>query len=182
MMESLSESYFIREATPSDVGEICNIYNYYVLKDGDMTTFEESPISLQEMHSRYDKITNEINFPFLVACAGGMDGPIAGYAYSQGYKPRHAYRFSAEDSIYLHPSHCGKGLGSRLLSDLLNRLKIKGIKQVVAVIGTEEDNPASMYLHSKLGFKLVGTYPKIGFKYGKWVDRCHMQKSIDDED
>jgi L-amino acid N-acyltransferase YncA len=174
---SIAEDYDIREAIFEDLSEITTIYNYYVLKIGDVTTFEEEPVTLTEMKSRFDRITSDMHFPFLVVVEK-TSGKIAGYAYAQPYKPRAAYRFSAEDSIYLHPDYTGKNIGTALLRNLLVQLRTKGIKQVVAVLGTQKDNPASYHMHAKLGFKEVAHYPKIGWKYEQWVDRVHMQAEI----
>jgi len=131
--------YEIRDACEADIPDIAQIYNYYVLLDQDLTTFEEMPVSMAEMRSRFEEVTNpqnkEFGFPFLVAVAidasaGTGTGAVVGYSYGLQYKPRVAYRFSAEDSIYLHPAHTGRGLGRRLLTSLLERLRAQGIKQV----------------------------------------------------
>ena len=179
--------YEIRDACLQDIPHISQIYNYYVLLDQDVTTFEEQPVSAAEMRKRFEKITTELSFPFLVCIrkpeaegGAGKGEEVVGYCYGQSYKPRAAYRFSCEDSIYLHPSHTGRGLGRRLLSTLLRRLQARGIKQVVSVLGTKEDNPGSMRLHHSLGFVVCANYKRVGFKHGRWVDRIHMQKSLDD--
>ena len=179
--------YEIRDACLQDIPHISQIYNYYVLLDQDVTTFEEQPVSVAEMRERFEKITTELSFPFLVCIRkpdaegeAGKGEEVVGYCYGQSYKPRAAYRFSCEDSIYLHPSHTSRGLGRRLLSTLLRRLQAQGIKQVVSVLGTKEDNPGSMRLHHSLGFVVCANYKRIGFKHGRWVDRIHMQKSLDD--
>jgi len=165
----------IRDATTDDVSAICGIYNYYVLRDGDIVSFEEEEVQETEMQRRHDTITEKLQFPFLVACINEV---VVGYAYANKYKERSAYRFSAESSVYLHPEYQREGVGTSLMAALMPRLAARGIKQVVAVLGTQQDNPGSYRLHDMFGFKTVAMYPKIGFKFGKWVDRIHMQRSL----
>jgi L-amino acid N-acyltransferase YncA len=165
----------IRDATTDDVASICGIYNYYVLRDGDLVTFEEAEVQEAEMQRRHDTITDKLQFPFLVAC---IDEVVVGYAYGNQFKERSAYRFSAESTVYLHPEYQRRGVGTSLMAALMPRLAAKGVKQVVAVLGTQEDNPGSYRLHNLFGFKTVARYPKIGYKFGKWVDRIHMQCSL----
>jgi len=165
----------MRNAEKRDMFDVCEIYRYYVELPGDLTSFEEEAPPVEEMVRRFENITNTGNFPFLLA---EIRGQIIGYAYANFYKPRSAYRFSAENSIYIHPDHTGKGLGSLLMKELLERLKRRGIRQVVAVIGTNDDNPASYQMHLKFGFTQAALFKKIGFKFNKWIDRVHMQLDL----
>lgn len=174
---SNSKDIIIRNCKIDDIKEITNIYNYYITLDKDVTTFEEIPVTSDDMLNRYNNLKT-CNFPYIVAT--DVNDNVMGYAYSGMYKPRSAYRFSAEDSIYIHHEHTGKGIGSLLLKELLVLLKHIGIKQVVAVLGTQQDNPGSYALHKKFGFVEVGVYKNIGYKHGVWVDRLHMQCMLDD--
>ena len=131
----------VRGSTTNDVPQIAAIYAHYIDPE-DVTTFEEEVPTDAEMSSRRQH-TLEQGFPYLVAVETIKEGPetkdvVVGYAYAGKYKERACYRFSCEDSIYLHPDHCGKGIGSALLQRLLQRLKQNGMKQVVAVLGTFE--------------------------------------------
>ncbi len=172
---SAKECILVRDAVTSDLDAICNIYNYYVLKSGDFTTFEEEQVPLEEILRRYENITAKNKFPYLVACIGDT---VVGYAYGNYYHARESYKYSAENSIYLSAQYRRSGVGSALLAELLDRLRKRGCRNIVAVLGTQEDNPASFGLHSKFGFKQVALYPRIGFKHGRWVDRVHMQLSL----
>ena len=113
-------------------------------------------------------------FPYLVAELGGH---VVGYAYANHYRPRIAYRFSVEDSIYVAPDAPRKGIGRALLSNLIARCTGQGYRQMVAVIG-DTQNLGSVGLHAALGFRVVGTLPSIGFKHGRWVDSVFMQRPL----
>lgn len=104
-----------------------------------------------------------------------------GYAYAGAYRPRPAYRFSVENSVYVTPDAQGKGVGSALLSELLQRCGALGYRQVIAVIGDSE-NHASIRLHEKHGFRHAGGLKSIGFKFGRWVDSVIMQRAIGEGD
>ena len=100
-----------------------------------------------------------------------------GYAYASVYRPRVAYRFTVEDSVYLHPEHLRKGLGRLLLSTVIAECEQLGYRQMIAVIG-DSDNSASIGLHQALGFKHAGVLRAVGFKFGRWVDTVLMQRSL----
>ncbi len=184
MSSKFGSRYEVRSAVKDDVASIARIYNYYVLKSGDVTTFEEDTVTNQEMTNRFLHITDTLQFPFLVAYSEEDDNKVIGYAYAGQYKTRTAYRFSVEDTIYLDPEYTGKGIGSILLNELIEALKNcgKGIMNIICVIGTMKDNPGSMKLHENFGFKVVAKYKKIGYKYGKFVDRIHMQLCLNEEE
>ena len=161
--------------------QVRSIYAHYVTLENDVTTFEETVPSLEEMQRRFNKVTNGsgIKFPFLVAEQLQPQRRILGYAYANTYRSRTAYRFTAETSIYVANDQRGRGLGTTLLTVLLQRLRATGqIRQVIAVLGTEADNPGSFHLHRKFGFTVAGRFTGIGWKYGRWVDRVHMQLEL----
>ena len=174
--------YCIRDVNPasgSDLGSIQRICNYYIGREGDVATFEEDPVSQEDMATRV-RDTLDKGFWWLVAVGQGADGSdeVQGYAYANFFKPRSAYRFSAETSIYIDPAQQRQGLGRALMEELLRRLRGKGMRQAVAILGTQEDNPGSHRLHSALGFQEVAHLRDIGFKHDRFVDRVWMQLAL----
>jgi L-amino acid N-acyltransferase YncA len=161
----------IRDAAPADLPEITAIYRESV--ENGIGTYELEPPSQAEMGSRFETITAQ-NYPFLIA--EDPDGRVLGYAYSSPFRTRPAYRYLAEDSIYVAPHARGMNIGAALLDALMSRTADLGIRQMVAVIGGA--NPASIALHEKAGFKHVGRMPASGFKFGKWVDTVIMQLEL----
>lgn len=161
----------IRDATVADIPQIQRIYSHHVLSS--TTTFEEVPPTEEEMLLRMDKV-RENRLPWLVA---EQDGRILGYCYAAPYRPRPAYRYTIEDSIYLAEGETGKGIGQQLLSTLLERCEQGPWRQMIAVIaGTQ--NESSIILHRKLGFAHVGTQPDTGYKFGQWIDVVFMQRAL----
>lgn len=154
----------VRECTADDVAAIQDIYSSYIVT---VATFEEVAPTAEEMEQRRQKVLTA-GFPYLVA-TDGEGGPVMGYAYGQPFAERAAYRYTAEESIYLASQFHGRGVGTVLLRAILERLRAKGIRQVVAVTATEEDNPGTHRLHRKLGFSQVGLLNDIGMKHGAWV-------------
>lgn len=163
----------IRPATSSDLAGITEIYAHHVLNG--TGTFETEPPSETEMEQRWRDVLSK-GLPYLVA---ESDGKVQGYAYANWFKPRPAYRFSAEDSIYLHPAALGQGLGTQLLTELLRQLELLGVRQVLAVIG-DSNNLGSVGVHEKMGFDRVGVMESVGWKFGRWLDVVLMQKTIGD--
>nr|WP_237173613.1 GNAT family N-acetyltransferase [Paracandidimonas lactea] len=161
----------IRDATPDDIASVQAIYAHHVLNS--IYTFEEIPPTVDEMRQRLDKITNQ-GLPFLVAV---LDGVVVGYAYAGLYRPRIAYRYTLEDSIYLSPQQSGKGLGKVLLAELLRRCEQGPWRQMIAVIAGH-DNRSSISLHRSLGFAYVGAQPATGYKLGRWIDVVFMQRAL----
>lgn len=160
----------IRSAVVEDAGEIAAIYARYVLAS--TATFEiETPDAVEIV--RRMSVVLSLGLPYLVA---EVDGEIAGYGYAGRFRPREAYRFTAEDTVYLRPEFAGRGLGRFLLSELVARAKSAGIRQMVAVIGGE--NSASVRLHRALGFADVGVLRGVGYKFGEWLDVTMMQREL----
>jgi phosphinothricin acetyltransferase len=160
-----------RASIDSDLPAILAIYRHYVLHT--TSTFETEVPSLDEMSRRRAEIL-AIGLPFLVAEA---DGEVAGYAYATRYRPRGAYRYTLEDSIYLHPAHTGKGAGSGLLASVIEACEAWGARQLIAVIGGS-DNAASIGLHTKFGFRHAGLLRSAGYKFDRWADSVLMQRSL----
>lgn len=147
------------------------IYRHHVLHG--LASFEEVPPSLDELLTRRAAVL-EIGLPYLVAVEGQA---VVGYAYATRYRPRPAYRFSIEDSVYVADGLGGRGIGVALLGALIERCEAGPWRQMLAVIGNSE-NTASIALHTRLGFKLIGTFESAGFKHGRWVDTVLMQRSL----
>lgn len=158
-------------ARPDHVSDIQEIYAWHVMNG--IATFETVPPTVDEMQQRLDKVC-QAKTPWLVA---EIDGRVVGYCYLAHYRPRYAYRFTLEDSIYLHPDYAGKGIGKALLSEAIRQAEQAGFRQLIAVIGNSE-NAGSLQLHRALGFAITGTLKAVGFKHGRWVDTVIMQKML----
>ncbi|HEX6958044.1 MAG TPA: GNAT family N-acetyltransferase [Ferrovibrio sp.] len=161
----------VRPSTEDDIPAITAIYAHHV-RHG-LGSFEEVPPSEAEMAQRRRDVLAK-GLPYLAA---ELDGRVAGYAYANLYRPRIAYRFTLEDSIYVAPDAPRRGIGRALLGDLLARSAALGYRQMVAVIG-DTANLGSVGLHAALGFRVVGTLPSVGFKFGRWVDSVFMQRPL----
>ena len=161
----------IRPATPADLPAIRTIYAHHVVHG--LASFEEVPPDVDEMRGRFTTLT-EAGYPYLVAEA---DGRVLGYSYCGPYRPRPAYRYSVENSVYLAPEAARRGIGRLLLAALIERATALGKRQMVAVIG-DSANHASIGLHTALGFRMVGKIEGAGFKHGRWVDSVLMQRQL----
>ena len=125
------------------------------------------------MAARMRKIVG-LGLPYLVA---ESDGAVLGYSYAGPFHPRSAYRYTLEDTIYLHPDAQGQGLGRKLLTILLDRCEAIGCRQMMSLIYSVE-NSASVALHEKLGFRIVGYAYGVAYKFGRWLDLVQMQKPL----
>jgi L-amino acid N-acyltransferase YncA len=161
----------IRPAEAGDLALLQQIYVGHVLNGA--ASFEEEPPTREEFQRRWRSIV-DLGLPYLVACDGE---DVFGYAYAGPYRPRSAYRFTVEDSIYLAPEAIGKGIGARLLTGVIDGAARAGKRQMLAVIG-DSANTASIALHRRLGFRPVGTFQSVGFKFGRWVDSVLMQRAL----
>jgi L-amino acid N-acyltransferase YncA len=167
--------FVLRAAALDDLPAIQAIYAHHVLHG--LGTFEETPPSLEEMTRRWRSLV-EAGMPYLVAVDAGT---VMGYAYAGLYRPRPAYRYSVEDSVYVAPDAARRGYGRRLVAALIEQCAAKGFRQMLAVIG-DRDNHGSVGLHRNLGFKEVGLLSSVGFKFGRWVDVVVMQRPLGDGD
>ena len=161
----------VRAAVPADIGAITRIYAHAV-RFG-TASFEIEPPDEAEM-ARRQRALIEGGFPYFVAEA---DGTVAGYAYAGPYRPRPAYRFSVENSVYVAPDAHRRGVGRALLDRLIAEAATRGFRQMIAVIG-DSDQAASIALHRAAGFRLVGTIAAVGFKHGRWLDSVLMQREL----
>ena len=161
----------IRPATEADIPEIQSIYAHHVLAG--TGTFEEEPPSVEEMQERFENVRSR-GWDWLVAVdATG----VLGYAYYTQFRDRSAYRFTAEDSVYVREDVRGQGVGKALVVRLIEDATAQGFRQMVAVIGDAE-NVGSIGVHATLGFQMAGTLRAVGLKLGRWLDVVTMQRPL----
>ena len=161
----------ISRAVPADLPEIQAIYAHHVLHGAG--SFEEVPPSVEEMLARFTVATGR-GWCWLVASdATG----VLGYAYYAQHKDRSAYRFTAEDSVYVRDDVRGQGVGKALVAGLIEYATAAGFRQMVAVIG-DADNVGSIGMHASLGFARVGLLRAVGWKFGRWMDSVTMQRPL----
>ena len=162
----------IRPLAAEDLPQIQQIYAHHVLHG--TGSWEWEPPSLAEMTARAQSV-QERKLPYLVA---EVAEKIVGYAYASPYRPRAGYRFTLEDSVYLHPEFSKQGIGLQLLQKLLAQSGALGYREMIAVIG-DSANLASIRLHERAGFVEVGVFRNIGFKFGRYLDSVYMQAQLD---
>jgi phosphinothricin acetyltransferase len=160
----------IRAATQGDAAAIADIYAPFVA--GSAVSFEAEPPDEAEMRRRIEGGGGA--FPWLAA--EEEDGSLIGYAYAAPFRPRHAYRFTVETSVYLRGEAQGRGIGRSLYAPLLALLKAQGFTQAIAAIALPND--ASVRLHERLGFRHAGTYERVGHKLGAWWDVGLWQRPL----
>jgi phosphinothricin acetyltransferase len=161
----------LRPSTDADLPAIQAIYAHAVLEG--TGTFETEVPGVEEMSRRRAEVLSR-HLPWLVAERGG---DVLGYAYANYFRPRLAYRFCVEDSIYLAPAAQGQGVGRLLLAELLARCEAAGARQMLAVIG-DAANAGSVGVHTALGFEHTGVLKSAGWKFGRWLDVVLMQRSL----
>lgn len=161
----------VRASRDDDLDAIAAIYAHHV-RHG-TASFETEPPSVEEMQRRRAEILAR-GFPYLVA---ESEGAVVGYAYAGPYRPRPAYRDTVEDSIYLRPDVAGRGIGTALLTALVAACETLGLRQMVAVAG-DSANLASVRVHERCGFRLVGVLKDVGFKHGRWLDTVLLQRQL----
>ena len=165
----------IRPSNDTDLPAITEIYAHHVLTG--TGTFEVDPPSLDDMRGRRADVLSK-GLPWLVAVENEK---VVGYAYCNWFKPRPAYRFSAEDSIYLSPEVAGKGVGRTLLAELIAQAQRVGVRKLIAVIG-DSANAGSIAVHKSAGFQTVGVLKSCGWKFDKWLDVVMMDKALGEAD
>lgn len=168
-------SVIIRETSDADIPAIQAIYEHHVLHGS--ASFELTPPSVDEMRQRRASVLAS-SLPYLSA---EVDGEVVGYAYATLYRPRPAYRFTCEDSVYIKPGMAGAGIGGKLLAALIVRCTAQGWRQMLAVVG-DSANAASLALHARNGFHAVGTLRSVGHKFGEWRDTVLMQRQLGEGD
>jgi phosphinothricin acetyltransferase len=173
--DGVSEALTIRPAAEADAPALAAIYGHHCLHG--FGTFEEEGPSPEEMAQRLAAVTAR-GLPYFVA---EQDGVVVGFAYAGPFRPRAAYRYTAEDSVYIAPGMQGRGVGKVLLTQVIAACEALGLRQLMAVIGDSE-NAGSIGLHRSLGFMQTGVGRSVGFKLGRWVDIVHMQRALNGGD
>ncbi len=161
----------IRPATAADLPSVTEVYAHEVCFG--TATFELVPPDLAEMTRRFQAMVDG-GYPYFVAV---QEGSVVGYAYASSYRPRPAYRFTVENSVYLRPATHRRGIGRQLLERLTAECEARGFRQMIAVIG-DSANAASIGVHAACGFRMIGTHPHVGLKFGRWLDTVMMQREL----
>ncbi|MAH85106.1 MAG: GNAT family N-acetyltransferase [Rhodospirillaceae bacterium TMED8] len=167
----MSDKVMVRDARHQDIPAIQSIYAYHVLHG--VGSWEKTPPEIDEMVTRHDTITKN-KYPYYV---GTIDGEVLGYAYVCSYRPRPAYQFTVENSVYVANDAARRGIGLTLLDALISQCTFLGFRRMVAIIGDSANYP-SIGLHKKAGFHHVGIIPACGFKHEKWLDQVIMQRAL----
>lgn len=170
-MTSTALKFTVRETAAADMPTIQAIYAKQVASG--FATFEEEPPTADELLSRRDAILDH-GLPYLCA---ERDGQVIGYSYAAAHRPRPAYRYTVEDSVYVDEGARGQGVGRALLEAVIARCEDGPWRQMIAVIG-DSANAGSIALHRRLDFHHVGTLEAVGFKLGRWVDTVIMQRPL----
>ncbi|MDR7332364.1 N-acetyltransferase family protein [Roseateles asaccharophilus] len=171
MSQPPAQPLILRPSTDADLPAIQAIYAQAVLEG--TGTFETEVPTVEEMARRRAEVLGRA-LPWLVA---ERDGAVLGYAYANYFRPRLAYRFCVEDSIYLSPAAQGQGVGRLLLAELIARCEAVGARQMLAVIG-DANNAGSVGVHTALGFEHTGVLKSAGWKFGRWLDVVLMQRQL----
>ena len=161
----------LRPVAEADLPQVQGIYAHHVLTG--IASFELEPPDLAEMQRRCAALL-ERRLPYLVAVEGER---VLGYAYAGPYRPRPAYAWTLEDSVYLSPSQAGRGIGTALLGELIRQATDLGYRQMIAVIG-DSGNAGSIALHRRHGFRDAGLFRSVGWKHGRWIDSVLMQRPL----
>lgn len=164
----------VRDATEADMAQVQAIYTFYVTRTA--ASFEEVPPTVEEMIRRR-AATLERGMPYLVA---EDRGEVVGYTYAGPWRPRSAYRYTLEDSIYVAPFVQRRGVGRALLGGLIERCTEMGYRRLIAVIG-DSANQSSIALHRAMGFRQEGVLRGVGLKFGRWVDVVMMHRVLGDD-
>jgi len=160
----------IRPFEWADIPQITAIYRHEVLHN--TATFDTEPLSESQMAAKFGPML-EMGHPLYVAV---HEDDLLGYAYASVYRPRLAYRFTCENTVYCAPEAQKMGVGTALMETIIDRSRAFGFKQMIAVITSE--SAGSIRLHEKLGFRVVGNYEAVGFKFDRWLDIVHMQQAL----
>lgn len=161
----------IRDSGDADLPAIRQIYAHHVLHG--LASFEEQPPSVAALAERRRSLLQD-GYPYLV---GEADGQVIGYSYAGRYRPRPAYRYTVESTVYIADGYARRGFGRALLGALIERCSAQGLRRMIAVIGDDAHLP-SIKLHEALGFRLAGHLHAVGFKHGRWVDSVLMERAL----
>ena len=162
----------LRDAAEADLAAVTALYAGECL--GGTATFETTPPTLEEMTGRFAVVKRHA-LPWLVA---EIDGRFAGYAYASPFRPRPAYRYGVEGSIYVEADARGHGVGRALLEALIARVQAMGLRHIIGAISDSDTSAASITLHRALGFREAGVYRQVGWKFDRWLDVTLMQLDL----
>ncbi len=162
----------VRDAVAGDLEAITALYGCEVLNG--TATFELTPPSLADMTGRFEAVQSKA-LPWLIA---EIDGVFAGYAYASPFRPRPAYRYGVEVSIYVEKTARGHGVGSALLNALIERVRAMGLRHLIGAISDSATSAASIALHERAGFQRAGVYSQVGWKFDRWLDVTLMQLDL----
>jgi len=176
MAVNSASDFRLRDATPDDMDRVARIYGHYV--ETTVYTFEEVPPTPDEMRGRLSQLRRS-GLPWRVAEAS--HGAVIGYAYAGPFRARSAYRYTLENSVYIAQDEARRGVGLALMRDVIRLSAAAGYRQMMAVIG-DSANEASIRLHTRLGFRMIGHEAAVGLKFGRWVDVVQMQLALGDGD
>jgi phosphinothricin acetyltransferase len=165
----------LRDAVETDIAAIAALYGREVI--GGTATFETTPPSPEEMSRRLADVRRH-QLPWLVAEA---EGQFSGYAYLSPFRPRPAYRYGVEGSIYVEANARGRGIGRALLAALVERARARGLRHMIGAISQSDSSAASIALHRAQGFREAGVYRQVGWKFERWLDVTLMQLDLDPE-
>lgn len=159
----------LRAAVEADLETVTALYANEVLTG--TATFEETPPTVAQMTERFEAVRRH-DLPWLIA---EVDGAFAGYAYATPFRPRAAYRWSVEESIYVAPGFQGRGVGRALLTAIIEACRARGMRHVIAAIS---GGGPSIAFHAAHGFRHAGTYRQVGYKFDRWLDVDLMQLDL----
>ena len=165
----------LRDAVETDLPAITALYAREV--EGGTATFETTPPSAEEMAQRFAAVRGHA-LPWLFA---EIDGRFAGYAYASPFRPRPAYRYGVEISVYIEDHARRRGVGRALLEALIACTRDRGLRHLIGAISDSDTSAASVALHRTLGFRDAGVYRQVGWKFGRWLDVTLMQLDLDPE-
>lgn len=166
----MSGDTVLRPFTPADIAAMTRIYAHYVATS--TVTFDEETPTEAGLATKFAAMVTD-GHPVIIA---ELNNKVLGYAYASTYRPRPAYRFTCEDTLYLDPEVRGKGTGTLLMQKLIAEAQICGLKQMIGVI--EATAAPSIALHKKFGFEIVGRYTDVGYKFERWHSTIHMQRAL----
>ena len=169
---STPSASLMRDTTLDDIPDVQAIYAHHV--QNGTASFELSPPDIATMVERFQHL-KALGYPHRVLV--DAEGQIGGYAYASAYRPRPAYQWTVESTVYVHPNHQRKGYGRLMLTDLIPVCEARGYRQMIAVIGGS-DHVASIELHRAFGFEVAGTLKSVGYKHDQWLDSVIMQRAI----
>ena len=164
----LVNQLIFRKIKKEEIGEVLDIYNYHI--ENGLANFEENTLNIDIFIKLYEEIL-DLNLPFLVC---EEDKKIIGFAFLNKFRNKSGYKYTYENSIYMHKDAIGRGIGSKLLKELIVESSATNIKTIIAVIGGK-NSQASVNIHKKNGFNMIGTLQKVGFKKNQWLDIIYMQ-------